>query len=313
MKLANSISPTLSRRRFLGRTAALTAAGLLGTWHDSACAEISSLKPANGARYKIGVCDWMILKRQKLGAFALAHEIGTDGVEVDMGSLGDRPSFDDHLLDTQVRRQFLAEARAQGLEICSLAMSGFYSQSFADRPTSLNMAQECLTMMAAMNVKTAFLPLGVRGDLLKHPEMRPKIVERLKAIAPAAETAGVVIGIETTLSAGDEVKLLAEIGSPSIRSYFNFANALQAGRDLTAELRILGRDRLAQIHCTNVDRFWLQNDPQVHLPRVRQTLDEMGWSGWLVLERSRDIKDVHNVKKNYGANAAYLKSIFQSS
>lgn len=37
----------------------------------------------------------------------------------------------------------------------------------------------------------------------------------------------------------------------------------------------------------------------------------MGWKGWLVMERSRDASDPHNVKKNYGANAAYLKQVFQ--
>jgi hypothetical protein len=48
------------------------------------------------------------------------------------------------------------------------------------------------------------------------------------------------------------------------------------------------------------------------LPRVRQTLDEMGWSGWLVVERSRDAHDTRNVKRNFSANTAYMKSIFQS-
>jgi hypothetical protein len=47
------------------------------------------------------------------------------------------------------------------------------------------------------------------------------------------------------------------------------------------------------------------------MKKVKQTLDNMGWSGWLVIERSRDAKDPRNVRKNYGANAAYLKSIFQ--
>jgi sugar phosphate isomerase/epimerase len=47
------------------------------------------------------------------------------------------------------------------------------------------------------------------------------------------------------------------------------------------------------------------------MPRVKETLDELGWSGWLVVERSRDAKDPRNVKKNFGANVAYLKSVFQ--
>ena len=45
-------------------------------------------------RYQIGVCDWMVLKRQKLGEFKLARELGCDGLEMDMGGLGKRDSFD---------------------------------------------------------------------------------------------------------------------------------------------------------------------------------------------------------------------------
>ena len=76
-------------------------------------------------RYKIAVCDWMILKRQKLGAFQLTKDIGADGVEVDMGSLGKLDTFDNQLAKPEVRQQFLDAAKQLNLEICSLAMSGF--------------------------------------------------------------------------------------------------------------------------------------------------------------------------------------------
>jgi sugar phosphate isomerase/epimerase len=167
--------------------------------------------------------------------------------------------------------------------------------------------------MKQMNVKVGFLPLGIKGDLVKYPELRPAIVERLKEVGKAAEQAGVVIGIETSLSATEEVKLLKDIGSPAIQIYFNFSNPLKEGRDLYKELAILGKDRICQIHATNKDSVWLQNDPQIDMKKVKQTLDNMGWSGWLVVERSRDAKEPTNVKKNFGANTAYLKSIFQSS
>ena len=135
--------------------------------------------------------------------------------------------------------------------------------------------------------------------------------ERLKAAGSKAEQAGVVIGVETALPAAEEVKLLADIGSPAIRSYFNFANALQAGRDLLAELRTLGKEWICQIHCTDEDGVWLQDNRRLDLHGVKRTLDDLGWSGWLVIERSRDARDSRNVKKNFGANTAYLKSIFQ--
>jgi sugar phosphate isomerase/epimerase len=265
-----------------------------------------------GQRYKIAVCDWMILKRQKLGAFQLTKDIGADGVEVDMGSLGERETFDSPITsDPQVRQQFLDKARELGLEISSLAMSGFYAQSFAERSTVPRMTQDCIDTMKLMNVKVAFLPLGVRSDLVKHPELRSNVVERLKLIGKQAEKAGVIIGVETELPAGEQVKLLEEVGSPAIKIYYNLANALQNNRELIQELRTLGKERICQIHCTNQDGVWLQDDPKINITKVKETLDAMGWSGWLVIERSRKASDSRNVKGNFGANTAYLKSVFQ--
>jgi len=165
--------------------------------------------------------------------------------------------------------------------------------------------------MQEMHVRIAFLPLGVNADLVKHPELRPAVIERLKAAGKMAEDAGVVIGIETSLDAAGDLQLLKEIGSPAIKIYFNFANALDAKRDLYEELRILGKENICQIHCSNSDGYWLQNDPAIDLKKIKVVLDKMGWSGWLVIERSRDAKDVHNVKGNFGANTSYVKSIFQ--
>ena len=264
-------------------------------------------------RFPVGVCDWMILKRQKLGAFKLAHEIGADGVEVDMGGLGDRPTFDNKLADPAVRDQFLTEATSLGLRICSIAMSGFYAQSFAERDGIDRVVQDTIDTAVAMGVTTIFLPLGVRSDLAARPELRPAVVERLQAAGRRAVDAGVTIGVETALDASGEVALLDEIGSPAIRSYFNFANALQNGRDLHAELRTLGRDRICQIHASNQDGIWLEKDPAIDLPAVKATLDAIGWQGWLVIERSRDAADGRNVRGNFGANTRALKKVFQGS
>ncbi len=265
-----------------------------------------------GQRYKIAVCDWMILKRQKLGAFERTSQIGADGVELDMGSLGQRETFDSKLGDPAERQKFLDEAKKFNLEICSVAMSGFYAQSFAERPTAGRMVQDCIDTMKAMNVKVAFLPLGVSNDLVQHPELRPAVVQRLKAAGAAAEAAGVVIGIETALDAAGEVKLLEEIGSPAIKIYFNFSNPLQNGRDLIGELKTLGKDRICQIHCTDEDGVWLENNTRLDMKKVKETLDSMGYSGWLVIERSRDQSNPRDVVWNFGANTRYMKSIFQA-
>jgi sugar phosphate isomerase/epimerase len=293
----------LSRRDFLG-AGSLLLAGLLFP-------QASFANKPKKLTYKIAVVDLMILKRQKLGALQLTKDIGADGVEVDMGGLGQRDTFDNQLANPEIRQQFIDKARELNLEICSLAMTGFYAQSFATRPTYERMVQDCFDTMRALGVKVAFLPLGTQGDLRRNPELRPAIVERLRVVGKMAQKAGVVVGIETALDAAGEVALLKEIGSKHVQIYFNFSNPLKEGRDLHQELRTLGRKRICQIHATDEDGVWLQNNPRLDMQKVRQTLADMGWQGWLVIERSRDAADPRNVKRNFGANAAYLKSVFQ--
>jgi len=280
---------------------------LAGTFNSEVSAQSSKKQ-----RYKVAVCDWMILKRQKLGAFALAAEIKADGIELDMGGLGKRPTFDSKLGDPTERQKFLDKSKETGVGISSIAMSGFYAQSFAKRDSITLMINDCVATMKNMKVKVAYLPLGTESDLTKNPELRPIIIERLKWAGKQVGKIGGVIAIETSLNATEEKKLLEEIGCKHIKSSFNFANAGDNGRDIATELKILGKKHLAQIHASTTDKVWLENDKNVDMPKIKKTLDEMNWKGWLIVERSRDVTQVHNVKANYGANVAYLKKIFQN-
>lgn len=262
-------------------------------------------------RYKIAVCDWMILKRQKLSAFDFANEIHADGIQLDMGSLGSRETFESKLGDPVEREKFLKKSDSLGVGISSIAMSGFYAQSFAKRPTVEKMVLDCIETMKNMNVEVAYLPLGTEGDLVKNPELRPAIIERLRWAGEQVRKINGVIAIETSLDATEEKKLLEEIGSENIKISFNFANAIKNGKDISEELKILGRDNIAQIHASNTDGVWIENDKAIDLPKIKKTLDDMYWKGWLIIERSRDTTQVRNVKGNYGANVEYLKRILQ--
>lgn len=262
-------------------------------------------------RYQIAVCDWMILKRQKIGAFQLAHELMADGLEMDMGGLGKRDTFDNKLRQPEFQKLFPQKAAEFNIQVPSVAMSGFYSQSFATHKNYKELAEDCLRTMKIMGAKTAFLPLGVSCDLKENPELRPQLVKRLKIVGDLAAKDGLVIGIETSLTAQEEVQLLKEIDSKGIKIYYNFQNPLQAGRDLCKELQILGKERICMIHCTDTDEVTLPNNTRLDMQAVKKTLDKMGWSGWLVVERSRDKNDPRNVRKNFGTNVEYLKSVFQ--
>ena len=269
------------------------------------------VKAKQNQRYKIGLIDLMLLKRQKLGAITLAAQLNADGVEIDMGGLGNRPTFDNQLLIDSVRNKFVQTAKENNIEIASLAMTGYYAQSFCGRSEYIKSIEDCISTMKLMNVKTAFLPLGVQCDLKKNLQVRDSVVARLKIAGKMAEAAGVVIGIETALSAKEEIQLLKEINSSAIKIYFNFSSPLKEGRDLIKELKLLGKDRICMIHASNKDSVWLQNDTQINMLAIKKCLDEMGYTGWLIIERSRDASKPTDVKYNYGANTAFLKRIFQ--
>lgn len=285
----------------------IVLAVLSSTFNSGAVAQTSKKQ-----RYKVAVCDWMILKRQKLGSFALASEIKADGIELDMGGLGNRETFDSKLANPVEVKNFKDKSQEFNVGISSIAMSGFYGQSFAKRETVKRMVQDCIDVMKTMNVKVAYLPLGTQCDLKKFPELRPIIVERLQWAGRQVAKIGGVIAIETSLDATAEKKLLKDIGCKRIKSSFNFSNAIENKKDISEELKILGKKNLAQIHASNTDGFWLENDKAINMPKIKATLDKMNWKGWLIVERSRDVTQVHNVKANYGANVAYLKKIFQN-
>ena len=67
---------------------ATVAAGLFSSG-AGAWVEEGAVQPAVKQRYKIGVCDWMILKHQQLGAFKWTAR-SRNCMEVDMGDLGQR-------------------------------------------------------------------------------------------------------------------------------------------------------------------------------------------------------------------------------
>ena len=265
-------------------------------------------------RYKVAACDWMMLKRQKLGEFKLSHEIGADGVEMDMGGLGKRDTFDNKLHQVYFQELFKKMAAEYQIEVPSIAMSGFYGQSFLKHRNYRVLIDDCIKTMQVMGAKIAYLPLGGCGnDWKTDDEQRRRLVSRLHVAGEMAHSEGLVIGIRTGLSAKEDIKLLEQINSEGIQIYFSVQEALDNKRDLYKELKTLGRKRICQIHISETDGVTLPHSKNIDMHRVKEQLDKMGWSGWLVVERSRDAGDVRNVKKNFGMNIRYLKEVFQDA
>ena len=263
-------------------------------------------------QYRVAACDWMMLKRQKLGEFQLAHDIGADGVEVDMGPLGKREKFDNKLRDPHFQQLFRRTADSLGIAVPSIAMSGFFAQSLLNRDNYKELVNDCLNTMDAMGADIAFLPLGGSGHEWKKPgEAHDKMVLRLHEIGEMALQRNKVVAIRTSLDARANLLLLKAVDSKGIKIYYNLQDAVDQGFDVCKDLKKLGAKHIAQIHASLTDSVTLDKDPRIDMHKVKCVLDKMKWRGWLVVERSRNAQDVRNVRGNFGTNVAYLKEIFQ--
>lgn len=232
-------------------------------------------------RYKIAVCDWMILKRQKIGSFQLVHELNGDGVELDMGSLGKRETFDNKLRDPHFSNYFGRRLGNFNWKFLPLPCPVLWSV-FLERANYEELVRECLNAMKVMDAKVAFLPLGgIKAGWEGEPALRAEVVKRLKKVGDMAAAEGLVIGIETQLDAKGDVKLLKEIDSFGIKIYFKFQNVLENGRDLCKELKILGKKRICQIHCTDTDGVTLRFNERLDMNKVKRHLTRWGGvAGW---------------------------------
>ena len=263
-------------------------------------------------QYRVAACDWMMLKRQKLGEFQLAKDINADGVEVDMGPLGKRVLFDNKLREPAFQQLFRRTADSLGIAVPSIAMSGFFAQSFLERENYKDLIVDCLNTMDVMGAQVAFLPLGGSGnDWKQSGEARQEMVRRLHEVGEMAFARDKVIAIRTQQDARADLILLKEVNSKGIKIYYNLQDAVDQGLCPCKELKTLGAENIAQIHASLTDSVTLDKDPRIDLHKVKKTLDKMKWSGWLVVERSRNAQDVRNVRGNFGTNVAYLKEIFQ--
>jgi len=252
--------------------------------------------------FKIGACDWSIGRGGRPNALELANQIGLDGVQVTFGAPGDE--YD--LRKEEVRREYLQEAEKHGVQIASLAMGFLNSVPYASDPNAEKWVRECVEVMPKLGVKVVLLAFFGKGDIKGRRDLQVEVIRRLKKVAPAAEEAGVVLGIESWLDVDDHLRILDGVGSPAVQVYYDVANMEHEGYDLYREIRRLGRKRICEIHCK--ENGFLLGKGRVDFVRVKEALDEIGWSGWLVIEGA--VGPGMSMFDSYVHNQKYLRTVF---
>ena len=289
-----------TRRRFL-RTSldAASAAMLL----RAGFAATSGRPPAaNG--FRLFACDWTLQKTCSPDAFALAARIGLDGVQVDFGRLKEGTSTLP-LLDEAHQEKILAASAEHGVAIASLALGVLNSVPYKSDPATEQWVLDSVRVMQRLKTRVALLAFFSNGDLVDDPTGVTEVIRRLKKLAPHAEAAGLVYGIESWLKAPELERILDAVNSPAIRIYYDVGNMQKVGEDVGAAIRRLGHERICEVHLKDYDDLYGKGS--MNFPNVRAALDAAGYRGWLGIE---GVKTPLGVEPSIRYDLDYLRPIF---
>lgn len=186
--------------------------------------------------------------------FVVAAQLGFDGVELDWREPSEADA--DGPLGPEHRARLRQAARAAGVEICSVAAhflnrGGLATEDPAQRDIGMRAVRAGVALCRDLGAKVLLVPFFGPAEL-DGPDAIARLTASLKRLAPEAESAGVTLGVESTLSAHDVVKMLASVGSPRVAAYWDMGNCMCCGYDPREEIELL-RGRLAQVHAKEFD------------------------------------------------------------
>ncbi|WP_162343356.1 sugar phosphate isomerase/epimerase family protein [Cyclobacterium salsum] len=226
----------------------------------------------------IGACDWSIGKTSDPEAFALAREIGLDGLQVSLGTAQN----DMHLRQAAVQQAFLEASREHEVGIASLAIGELNRVPYKSAPETEDWVRDSIDVAKALGCTNVLLAFFGEGDLREDSEGQAEVVRRLRKVVPKAEAMGVNLAIESWLSAEEHLRLIEAIGSPHVKVYYDVANATEMGYDIFREMELLGTEHICEIHFKENGNLLGQG--KVNFQRVKSTLEKMGYKNWIIME-----------------------------
>ncbi|MBM3998958.1 MAG: sugar phosphate isomerase/epimerase [Planctomycetes bacterium] len=253
--------------------------------------------------FRIGACDWSIGCAGQVRAMETARRLGLDGVQVSFGS----PDGEFDLRKEDVRRRYMDAAGEHKVAIASLAMGVLNQVPYASDANAERWVEECIEVMPKLDQRIVLLAFFGDGDIKGKRDLQDEVIRRLKKVAPKAEAAGVILGLETWLNADDHLRILDAVASPAVKVYYDVANMDHEGYDIFAEMRRLGSDRICEIHCKENGARLGQG--RVDFVKVKEAVDAIGYRGWLIIEGA--VGPGQSMEESYVHNQEFLRSIFR--
>jgi len=280
----------ITRRTFIETGTAALAAAVL--------AQRTARAAADRALFKVGVTDWNLRMEGRPEALALAKSLGFDGIQISLSSGRERTWVGDAVLD-----RFVAESKRVGLPIGSVCLNVLHRDYLKRDPEGEKRIVESIPMARRVGVEVILLPFFGQGALQTRAEM-DRVADALRDVAPEAAKAGVILGLENTISARDNVRIMERAQSPAVKVYYDVGNSTTHRFAILEEIRWLGRERICEVHIKDNPHYL--GEGSIDIPAVVDALADIGFSDWAHLETDSPSGDV---AADMARNLRYLRGL----
>ncbi len=194
-----------------------------------------------------------------------------------------------NLRDAETVRHYKREADRWGLQVPSLA--GIWDRGV--KIHSPNAADSVIASVRAAEMlgARALLAAFFRDDAPKMSDESSygPIVSMLQQVAKKAADAGVVIGLENSLSPADNKKLIDLVGHPAVGVYYDPHNMdfYGYGDQAIPGIRLLGKERICMVHVKNGNKLIEEPGP-IDWPVAFRDFRNIGYQGWYVYETGHE-------------------------
>jgi sugar phosphate isomerase/epimerase len=264
----------------------------LGVSATVAASVLPAFAAKSKVKFKVGVTDWNLKLEDKVESIALAKSLGFDGVQVSIGKVTEDKL---PLSDPALQKTFLDESKRVGLPIESLCLEMLHRNYLKSDPLGQRWVADCIPIAKAMGVRVVLLPFFGKGALETTAEM-DKVGDILKEVAPAAERSGVILGLEDTISARDNVRIMERSKSPVVLTYYDVGNSTKGGFNVVEEIRWLGGKRICEVHLKDNPHYL--GDGTIDFKGVIDALADIGFDGWAQLETDCPVSVDADMRRN---------------
>ena len=140
----------------------------------------------------------------------------------------------------------------------------------------------------------------------------PDIPERdwkvLRDLAPEAEKAGVILGIENTISAEDNARIMERSRAANVLTYYDVGNSMIAGFDPVKEIRWLGKERICQFHLKDNPHYL--GEGNIQFPPIMRAIRDIGFAGYANLETDSPSKQL---EPDMSRNLKYIRDLMATA